>query len=407
MCTRPQTFYSEAAGGEVTVACGSCDACVAVRIHNWVARGLAEKSCHPQTIAVTLTYDDETEFNRDGSRFFRYSDIRQFLARIRRQIAYHTGEAGKLRFICAGEQGSRTGRCHWHIILFADVDLMTVGEFKAAWGVVTGRDEIVSGVKKAKRLMWSMWPHGFCVVQEPDQAGFHYALSYALKDQFSTAKSEGSSRISRSEQFATGKFNMSKTPPIGAEWVDQRIYWHYERGVVDPTLKLQVPNFRGYWVPSGLMRKRYLEGMRRVNASFMAQHGRTCGQWSSLVQKCSENEGDLDALGLNQEEENETSIQTQISLRAREADATDKARQIIRQCGADLACDLCLRGFGDETLKRLGLAWTETDHGPQIVEIATGTPPERYHRAWGINPLCQLRETAGRKRVFLQSARDK
>lgn len=403
MCSRPQTMFSKEAGREVTFACRTCDQCVAVRRHNWVARAMAEKAMHPQTLVVALTYSDETQFTRDGARFFRYNDVRLFLAALRDAIKQKTGKVAALRFIACGEQGSRNGRVHWHIVLFSDVDLLTIGKFSALWGPVTERKDIIAPVGVDMPRQWSMWPHGFVQVQEPNEGGMHYAMSYALKDQFNVRNASGSARISKAEAFATGLFRPSKSPPIGAPWVDEQIYDMYARRYVMPKLHFQVPGLSGYWWPSGPLRKRLLEGMRRVNNSIIAETGRNAAQWSSLLHQVRENEGDLEALGINEVIEDDEEIETQIAKRSRATAQESKDRQIRRQCGHTIACDQCLRGFADETLREIGLHF----EGPHCIVTSTGEAFQRGKGGYGkgINPRCQLRETASRKRAFIQSAR--
>lgn len=399
-------MFNKSAGREVTVSCGSCDACVAVRRHNWVMRAMAEKAMHPQTLVVALTYSDETQFTRDGAAFFRYHDVRVFLARLREEIKRATNKTAALRFIVAGEQGSKTGRCHWHVVLFSDVDLLTIGVFEAPWGVVTEYKDIVAKPRVDMPRSWSMWPHGFVQVQVPDEGGMHYAMSYALKDQFNSRKSEGSHRISKSERFATGLFRMSKTPAIGAAWIDEQIYRMYCSGNIEPHTKLKVPETRpnSYWFPSGPPRIRLLEGMRRVNNSIVAQTGRNAAQWRALVIQCQDNESDLRALGLNEGEDSETSIEADISLRQREAAETAAQQRVVNQCGAPFPCIQCLRGFDDETLRSLGLFWNAET--AQIAHRATGENfvQIKGRNKAGIHPLCGLKDTPARKRAFPKSA---
>lgn len=403
MCTRPITMFSKAAGREVTFACGSCDACVATRRHDWVARAMAEKSLHPQTFVVALTYSDATQFTRDGAAFFRYHDVRVWLARLREEIKRATEKTAALKFIVAGEQGSKNGRCHWHVVLFSDINLLTIGVFEAPWGVVTEYKDIVAMPRVDMPRSWSMWPHGFVQVQEPDEGGMHYAMSYALKDQFSAKKSEGNHRISKSEAFATGIFRVSKNPPIGANFIDEQIYRMYCSGNIEPHLRLQVPEKRGFWVPTGPLRKRLLAGMRRVNNSIAAQTGRNAAQWRALVIACQESESDLEALGLNQGEEDETTIGREIDLKQREAKRTAKIKGIVRQCGRKYPCILCLRGFSDQALAEIGLQYAGGAFGHQDGEAydpsSKGNPS-----GGGINRNCVLAETASRKQAFPKSA---
>lgn len=404
MCTRPITMFSKSAGREVTFACSKCDACVAARRHDWVARAMAEKAMHPQTFVVALTYSDATQFTRDGAAFFRYHDVRVWLARLREEIKRATGKTASLRFIAAGEQGSKNGRVHWHVVLFSDVDLLTIGEYKAPWGVVTEYKDIVAKPRVDMPRSWSMWPHGFVQVQEPDEGGMHYAMSYALKDQFNTHNSEGSHRISKSEAFATGIFRMSKSPPIGAEFIDEQIYRMYCSGNIEPSLVLQVPEKRGFWVPTGSLRVRYLTGIRRINNSIVAHTGRNAAQWRALALACQESESDLFYLGLNNGDDSETSIEKQISLRQKEAARDAQTKGIVKQCGRKYPCLQCIRGLSDETLAKIGLQYADGQildwHGEKYDPIAKGVNPSGK----GINPYCILKDAASRKQAFPQSA---
>lgn len=406
MCTTPITKDG------VTFACGGCNACVATKRRSWIARAMAEKAMHPETLCVTLTYADDTQFRRDGAAMFRYADVRLFLASLRRQIEYHTGQTGLVRFLCAGEQGSRNGRCHWHIILFSEVDLTTVGEFSDHGRKCTERSDIVSpeDSKEILRRSWTMWPHGYVAVQEPDEFGMSYVLAYAVKDQFSAKKSQSTMREHKAEAFATGMFRMSKYPPIGQQYLDERIYSLYERGAVLPDLRLSVDGLGGYWWPSGLSRLTLLAGMRRINNSVLAQCGQNAPQWRSLLQSCRESETDLEVLlhGEKRQEETEESDDFAFakSVRVREGEAANQ--RIRRRCGAVLPCTPCLRGNEAAVLAASGVT-ENTD--PETGYACFSYAPPQGGREHGVgywqssatgrlNPLCLLRDTSRVKKIF-------
>lgn len=201
MCSDPKTHDGK------TFACRVCNECIATRRHSWVARAMAEKALHPHALCLALTYSDRTEKGRDGARMFAYADVRDFLKRLRSAAHYavekenerRIEEAGHVfvetlpapvvRFLCAGEQGSRNGRCHWHLILFSNLDLLTLGEITLRGRKLTDRADIMTVGKRKRRCHWSLWaddktPLGFVTFQEPDQGGMSYVLSYCLKDQF-------------------------------------------------------------------------------------------------------------------------------------------------------------------------------------------------------------------------------
>lgn len=307
MCSDPQTQANKDTGELMTFACRRCDECIATRRHNWVARAMAEKADHAYTYVIALTYSDETQAGRDGARMFCYADVSAFLKRLRSAARYEAKVQGwnvvpQIRFLCAGEQGSRNGRCHWHMILYSNVDLARVGKFRRSGVLVSHRRDLISVGKQKRRLNWSLWPYGFMTMQEPDQGGMSYVLSYCLKDQFIYEKSKGTMRESKSENFATGLFRMSKRPSIGENWLMQKMESLLEKLAVLPSLNLRVPGFHGFWQPSGSFREKLLWCLVALNMRIKWATGANAPQWPSLLASCSENVSDMKVLYDSQEE---------------------------------------------------------------------------------------------------------
>ena len=124
MCSNPIT------ANNVTFACRKCNDCLTTRKNGWVARAMAEKATSAHTYSVTLTYGSDTQEKRDGAAAFRYSDVYYFLKRLRDRAKYKFGKEAYVRFLCAGELGSQNGRCHWHIVLYSNFDIASLGSFK-------------------------------------------------------------------------------------------------------------------------------------------------------------------------------------------------------------------------------------------------------------------------------------
>lgn len=308
MCSDPQTQPNKDTGELMTFACRRCDECIATRRHNWVARAMAEKTDHEYSYVIALTYSDETQAGRDGARMFCYADVSAFLKRLRAAARYEAkiqlwSVVPQVRFLCAGEQGSRNGRCHWHLILYSNVDLTLVGKFRRSGVLVTHRRDMISVGKQKRRLNWSLWPYGFMTMQEPDQGGMNYVLSYCLKDQFIYEKSKDTMRVAKSENFATGLFRMSKRPSIGENWLMLKMESLLEKGAVPPSLNLRVPGFHGFWQPSGSFRKKLLWCLVALNKRILWATGANAPQWASLLASCSENLADMEILNGPQEEE--------------------------------------------------------------------------------------------------------
>lgn len=397
MCSNLQTT----AEGQ-SFPCRNCDDCIAYRRESWVSRAMAEKAISPFTYCLALTYSEDTEENRAGARMFRYSDVQKFLKRLRDHAFQATGLRGLVRYICAGEQGDRNGRCHWHIVLFTSFDILTLGEFRAPWGVVTSRGQIVtSDGQRKKRRNWSFWPHGFTVVQEPDEGGIRYAISYALKDQFGMNKTRGTKREAKSETWATGMFRPSKEPPIGWPWIEAKLQSLAAQSAVLPHTRLSIPDKRGYFSPSGAMRRRLLVGLREINARHFETTGRNCPQWSTLLESCKGSEKDLEILHGKEEEDD---IEERVRERARLCDIEQRERRRraeARKCGSTVACSKCLRGadpFDTGILARHGIEQVQHETGYSTFRFINDDPfGLRLYAAQrdgslgsAANPLCAL-----------------
>lgn len=406
MCSNPSTNPE----GN-TFACRTCDECVGDRLNQWTARAVAEAAFSPYTMSITLTYGAETEAQRDGAAMFRYSDIQLFMANLRRQIAYHLKRAGAVRFIACGEQGDRFGRCHWHIVLYSEVDLLTIGKWFFKDKQV-GRDDIIThhGEQK-KRRTWTMWPHGFVVVQEPDEGGIRYALSYALKDQFSVKKSLGSKRHARAEEFPTGFFRPSKRPPIGRVFLDHVLGQLEASGSVLTRLVLRVPNYSWPWYVHGSERRYLLTRLCEINDAIRETTGRDAPQWPALLKSLENSPADMEIINGTTTEENpddpdHTSIGASLKLRERETQQRYADTQTARSCGRALPCKLCLRTLAPEDRDALGVDVSFGEDGSEIWTYRHGDFAKESARPLGkLNPYCQLRDTPAIKRVFPHSSK--
>lgn len=396
MCTRPIQQNGN------TFACRTCDECISTRRYNWVARAMMEKALHPHCLVLALTYDDTTEHNRDSAQMFQYLDIRRFLARLREAIKA-AGKPDGVRFLVAGEQGSRNGRCHWHIILYSQTDLTQIGTVMGLVGnkserqVIKYRSYMLSAGKQKRRLNWSMWPHGYVTFQEPDVGGMHYVLSYCLKDQFTAAKSKGTMREAKAENFGTGLFRMSKRPAIGEQFLFNKFADLDKEGACLPALSFKVPGFHGIYQPSGSFRKKALWGLVALNQRALYTTGRDAPQWSSLLSSCQDNQADLEILINVKTEEQETDgeLVQQLELRSKEIDWFAKVGEARRKCGRVVPCAGCLARLHHSQVKdKYGLerVLVETFDGANFSYTIDGEE-DAYHRrartyGQGLNPDC-------------------
>jgi hypothetical protein len=363
MCSDPITRDGN------TFACRTCNECIATRRHGWVARAMAEKATIEHALCIALTYSDETEQSRDGARMFQYADVRDYMKRLREAAAFLAEKEGLerpvIRFLCAGEQGSRYGRCHWHLIIYSSVDLTRLGTFRKRGHLVAHRRDMITEGKRKVRLNWSLWPHGFVTLQEPDQGGMSYVLSYCLKDQFTVGKSKGTMREAKAEDFATGLFRMSKRPAIGEAFFLRKMENLVAQRQLLPSLNFTIPGFGGFYHPSGSFRQKVLWWLTAANAQIRWATGADAPQWSTLLAACADNVSDMEILVGTETEER--SLEAEVSFNARwRSDEIRRATEARFRRHWRGCCDQCLKAAGDPVRAlRHGDGWTfrtsETD----------------------------------------------
>lgn len=203
------------------VACRFCWQCKANRVNDYVGRCIAEQLHSTKTLAVTLTYGGGDVVN---SATLVYSDVQKMLKRLRKC-------GFKVRYIVAGEYGSKKGRAHWHAILFFQGKVPTVPlDTRINW--VEGNTQI--------------WPHGYSYFQTPDYGGFAYVLKYILKYQ--------------DQETAVGHFAMSKKPLLGYSWIVSEARRYAEAGLAPQDFGY---SFRDVVKKNGKRHKFWLQGRAR------------------------------------------------------------------------------------------------------------------------------------------------
>jgi hypothetical protein len=327
---------------------------------------MAENTQWKHSVCVSLTYDDAAPGGYEAARFFAYHDVRAFVQRITSALR-RIDRNLCVRFICAGEQGSRNGRCHWHLILWSNFDLRMLGEVtyqQATYPIrglrkgmrLTQPGDMMTEGKNKRRLHWSLWardgvPLGFVTFGKADVDGAHYVVSYCLKDQFTFEKSEGTGREAKSEDFATGLFRMSKRPAIGEAWLMQKLAALAEKRAVLSNTHLLVPGLPPgrYWYPSGTLRKKLLTGLRAINDQRRQDGLGDAPQWPGLLASCQDNPSDLEILldvkEIEQDDYEEPGLAIERKARWRAGEETRAKQARFRRDFAAI-CDPCLEGEG-------------------------------------------------------------
>jgi hypothetical protein len=337
------------------------------------------------------------------------------LKRLRKAYERKHERQGEIRYIIAGEIGSKNSyRVHWHTIIYSDEPLNELGEIRKYDGTETANyetwkqpitDDIWSSPKKRKRRLWTMWPHGIVEIQRCDQYSIEYALKYAMKDMHGEVKSRDTMRWTKSEQHAAGMFRMSKKPPIGMRYLQEKLSVYRDLQAIPPKLEIKVPEYKGYWFPSGKIRETYLQGLNEINNRIRETTGRDAPQWSTLLHSVSGegelNEKDWEILtyGERVKYHGQTeNIAQEIARHQKIAQQRQRGREIRYQCGKPRVCKKCYRGF-NEPYRLEFHRWY--DQQKQASGSESYDSFERWFSAKKQgNPYCGLKDEPNRNRAF-------
>lgn len=184
------------------LSCGQCVGCRIRRSQDMAIRCMHEASLHELNSFVTLTYRDD-ELPPGGSLVYR--DFQLFVKRARKRL-------GKFRFYMCGEYGERSGRPHFHAILFG------LGfSDRYHWRTSPGGHEIFRSP-----VLESLWTAGNSEIGSVTFESAQYVAGYVHKKVFGSAAADHYRRV----DVSTGEIvdlvpefaRMSLKPGIGADW---------------------------------------------------------------------------------------------------------------------------------------------------------------------------------------------
>lgn len=97
----------------VVVPCGKCNFCLQAKRSEWTFRLKQELEVSSSAFFLTFTYSDDVLPLRGGVATLVKSDVQRFMKRLRKKCVGVT-----LRYYFVGEYGTKTGRPHYHAIMF-------------------------------------------------------------------------------------------------------------------------------------------------------------------------------------------------------------------------------------------------------------------------------------------------
>lgn len=155
-------------GIPVDIPCGQCVGCRLERSRQWAMRCMQEKRMHLSqgSSFVTLTYDDEHLPMEGNAVTLRKRDLQLFMKRLR----FCRKQKG-IRFYACGEYGDRSGRPHYHVLLFN----VAFGDQKR-WSGARGDAALYTS-----RELQSVWTAGNSLIGEVTFESCAYVARYCMK----------------------------------------------------------------------------------------------------------------------------------------------------------------------------------------------------------------------------------
>lgn len=190
ICSDPYTIQGVAFG------CGRCDPCRMFKRREWSTRLQLESYCHKDSAFITLMYNDK-HLPEDGSVDPR--ELQLFMKKLRKKLET------PVRFYGVGEYGRRTGRAHYHVIVFGmlpcDNIVTKLGSYKEQGYFCC---EVCTSLR-------DLWGKGSIHCGRVEPASCAYVAGYVTK------KLQANLLKGRRPEFA----RMSNRPGIGLNFMDE------------------------------------------------------------------------------------------------------------------------------------------------------------------------------------------
>jgi len=198
-------------GRKLELPCGHCTGCLMDRRRSWSIRCMHEAQLYDSNLFVTLDYAPE---HLPASFSLEYRDIQLWLKRLRKEMrGVSKGPNGQypIRFFLSGEYGPKTGRPHWHTILF-NVDF-------------ADKVQLMNGSWRSTQAE-SLWNKGQVVIQGVGPESISYVAGYTTYKVYGRGSRDAYEDV---VNLATGEISarrpemvsMSRRPGIGHWWYEK------------------------------------------------------------------------------------------------------------------------------------------------------------------------------------------
>lgn len=169
--------------------CGHCVGCLKDYKSAWAVRIILEASLYEKNSFITLTFDDD-HLPKDNRP--HREDVVKFFKRLRKEIDV------PIRYFYAGESGSKTGRAHYHAIIFG-YDFPDKKMFSK-----TSKGSIIYRSKTLEKC----WTFGLSSIGDVEPGSACYVAQYADKKKLSGEDDGSFIGMSRKPGLGVTQFNL-------------------------------------------------------------------------------------------------------------------------------------------------------------------------------------------------------
>lgn len=244
-----QKLRSKYGDSLLLLPCGHCLGCIKDYRSSWAVRILLEASLYKQNCFITLTYNDAC-LPKDNKP--HRSELVKFFKRLREKIGV------PIRYFYCGEKGDKSGRAHYHAIIFG-YDFPD----KVLHGLTAKQSKIY-----ISKTLQDCWKFGLSSIGDVEPGSACYVAQYANKKKL-TGQDDGS--------FV----GMSRRPGLGSDRFNLR--WFLSDTIYCALGEATIPRFY----------HKLLEGLKPEYYE----------EWkANRKRRCSQRVGDMYIHGMNEEE---------------------------------------------------------------------------------------------------------
>ena len=228
------------------IPCGQCIGCRLDYSRMWADRCLLEAQQYEHNAFITLTYDDEhlpplkDVLNVETGEISKWpslvpDELTKFMKDLRRYYDYHFKHKD-IRFYACGEYGGKSGRPHFHILVF---NMPPLPDLKH-WFTTDQHEKIYH----SDILQNDIWKKGICSVGELTWNSAAYVARYVVKKQKGNTKGLVDlcgNLVSGIEPEFT---RMSRMPGIAWKYYDEHKHQFYETDEIVMSIRGQVRSIK-------------------------------------------------------------------------------------------------------------------------------------------------------------------